>query len=413
MVKVQTKKSNSSKVFALISTFGLVIIVAIVAIVFAKGYRIDGQNLNLQPSGLLVVKSEPDGAQVFINGQIKGVTDESFSLIPDTYDVSVTKDGYTTWSKRIRVEKEEVTEITANLFKTAPSLSAITLNGAINPVPTTDFTKIAYAVPYEPQANGDDKSGLWVMETLDLPLGFAREPRRITDGDLTGASWIWSPDEREILLTIGLGNYLLDANAFTPQNQRVNLGTQAADVLVDWQEEFEEKQQARRRSLPEQVNFMFDRAADQIVFSPDEEMVLYTASASANLESDLISPLPGESTQKEERQITPSHTYIYDIKEDRNYLIDDNSSDLQITGAQVDPQYTRRLVWFPTSRHVVLAKDGSIVIMDYDGTNRQSVYSGSFVAPHVFPTLGTDRILVLTTLGASESPANLYSVTIK
>ena len=51
--------------------------------------------------------------------------------------------------------------------------------------------------------------------------------------------------------------------------------------------------------------------------------------------------------------------------------------------------------------------------MDYDGTNRQEVYAGSYVAPHAYPALTTDRIIILTNLGANTSPPNLYSLSLK
>lgn len=391
----------------------MVFLFALVVAIFARGYKVNKETLGLEASGLLVVKSEPDGATISINGEVKGVTDDNLSLVPNTYDVSVTKDGYTTWSNRIQVTKEEVTEVTANLFKPAPSLSAITLSGAFNPVPSRDFTKLAYGVPYNTKDNGDTKSGLWVMETLNLPLGFAREPRRITDGNLEGAIWIWSHDGREILLTTRTGTFLLDAGSYTPQNQRVNVAFTKETIMEDWDKELTKKEVARRKALPDKVNFMLDEVASNIVFSPDEEMVLYTATGSASLDDNLITPLPGESTQKETRDIEDNHTYIYDIKEDRNYIIDDDITGLQITGGSNNSNVTRRIIWFPTSRHVVTASENSITITDYDGTNKQSVYSGSFIHPHAFPTLGTDRLMVLTNLGASDTPANIYSLTIK
>jgi len=413
MVGIQKRKSNASKVWALVSTFGFVILFAFIASLFARGYRINGTTRTLEASGLLVVKSEPDGAQVFVDGKVVGVTNDSFGLVPDIYDLNVTKDGYTAWSKRVQIQKGEVTEVTANLFKQAPSLSAITLSGAFQPVPSRDFTKLAYGVPLNLQDNGNTKSGLWVMETLNLPLGFSREPRRITDGNLEGAVWTWSPDGRELLLTTQTGSFLLDAGSFTPQNQRVNVASQLDLISEKWEEELQKKEAARRKKLPDEVNFMLDKVSGDIIFSPDEEMVLYTATQSTTLKDDLITPLPGRSTQKQIRDIESNHIYIYDIKEDRNYLIHDELSNLQITGGANDPDATRRLVWFPTSRHVVFASENSIIIMDYDGTNKQSVYSGSFITPHAFPTLGTDRLMVLTNLGASDTPANIYSLTIK
>jgi hypothetical protein len=51
--------------------------------------------------------------------------------------------------------------------------------------------------------------------------------------------------------------------------------------------------------------------------------------------------------------------------------------------------------------------------MDYDGTNRQVVYSGAYSAPSAFPFSNTTRLLILTNLGAPTGAANLYTLTVK
>ena len=127
-------------------------------------------------------------------------------------------------------------------------------------------------------------------------------------------------------------------------------------------------------------------------------MLMYTASSTANLKSNLIAELPGSSTQKEERDIKVGKTYIYDIKEDKNFMVND-------TG--------RSLYWLPTSRHLVLADTDKIVVMDYDGTNRQTVFSGDYIPPHAYPFVNANKLLILTNFGSPSSTPNLYSLSIK
>ena len=66
-----------------------------------------------------------------------------------------------------------------------------------------------------------------------------------------------------------------------------------------------------------------------------------------------------------------------------------------------------------TSKELLLAQLGQIIIMDYDGTNRQMVYSGSYFAPSAFPFTNATRLLILTNLGAPTGNANLYTLTVK
>lgn len=400
-----------TRVVITLTTIVIVGIMGYVLSLFARGYRFDRTDLTLQPSGLLVMKSNPDGAQVHIDGEFKTATNANISLTPGIYDLEVKKDGYQTWSKRITIEREEVTEADAYLFKSAPSLTAITFTSSINPVPSKDYTKIAYSVPPTTENLADDKEGLWILETINLPIGFARDPRRITDGDTTTSALTWSPDGRQILMKNSKGSYLLDVGLFTPEASRVNVSFTTIRILAEWKEEETKKLEAQMRGLPEDLIEILEKKSDAVEFSPDEKLILYTASESAQLKAELIKPVPGASSQTQDRDIKAKHTYVYDIKEDRNFLIDENSETLTVQDEYETSE--RRLSWFPSSRHLVLAEKDKIIIMDIDGTNRQTVYEGSYVNPNAFPIVSNDRLIILTNLGANSSPANLYSLGIK
>jgi hypothetical protein len=399
------------RVLLLLLTICVVGTVGYLVSLYARGYRFDEKTLKFSPNGLLVANSDPEGASVLVNGELKTATDTTLSLSPGTYDIEIKKEGFMSWKKRLVIEKEVVTEANASLFRNVPSLTPVTFSGSSNPVASSDFTKVAYGVLPE---NPDDpaKVGLWVIDTLNLPFGFAKEPRRITDGDLNEASWSWSPDSREILLTTKLGVFLLDAGAFTSQGQRVNVASRLEEIRANWNEEKDTKLQARLRNLPQEHADIFIRKVQNLAFSPDETKILYTASGSATFKTDLVKQLPGASTQKQERQIKEDQTYVYDIKEDRNFLIVEDSSELTIS-PDLYSTYQKSLSWFPTSSHLVLAEEGRVTLMDYDGSNRQTVYTGSFITPFAFPFASADRLLILTNLGADSSLPNLYTVTIK
>ena len=124
-----------------LTTIAVVLGFTTVIFMYAQGYRVNPNTLEVSPNGLLVIKSYPDSSQVYINGELKTATNATVPLPPGTYDVSVQKEGYHNWSKRLDIDKEVVTEATAHLFKIAPSLSAITFSGVENPVPSSDFSK--------------------------------------------------------------------------------------------------------------------------------------------------------------------------------------------------------------------------------------------------------------------------------
>jgi len=399
------------RVLVFLMTLIIVGVGGYIALMYARGYRVNPDSGKITPHGLLAAKSSPDGAQLLINSELKNATNTTISLEPGVFHIEIKKEGYKTWSKDIAIKQEEVSEFDASLFKSAPSLSALTFSGAINPAASPDMTKIAYAVLPANKSDYAQYAGLWVMETINLPIGFSREPRRVTDGDVSKASWVWSPDGREILLTSQTGAYLLNAGTFTAQGQRTNIAAGVNKTKEEWSIEEKKRLDAKLKNVPNDLTSILKTKSESILFSPDEKMLIYTASGSATLPEGLIKALPGSSTQKEERKIESGKTYVYDIKEDKNFLIDEDASNL-ILGSLPDGSHAKKIMWFPNSRNIVLTEENKIIIMDYDGTNRQVVYAGAFINPFIFTTVSEDRLLILTDIGGEESP-NLYTLTIK
>ncbi len=375
---------------------------------YARGYKFDLKTLKFQPNGILVLKSEPDGASVYINGELKTATNANLSIAPGTYDVEVKKDGYFSWYKRLTIEKEVVTQATVSLFKNAPSLSPTTLSGAVNVIMSEDGSKIVFSV-LPSKSTTNDKTGLWTLDTFSLPLGFGSGPKRIADGDMTNATYAFSSDSRQLLLTVSEGIFLIDTGSFTSQNQRVNVASREDEILAEWKAEKENTNQSLIRNLPPELADILSRKAAAFIFSPDDNMIAYTASGSATIPDNLIKPLPGASSQTQERNIQSGRTYVYDIKEDRNFLI----TDQPVTISNSDKPEIPALRWMSSSKHLLWAGPNQAVIMDYDGTNRQVVYSGSYVMPSVFPFSNTTKLLILTNLGSPASAANLYTLTVK
>ena len=377
-----------SRVIILFTTLVVVGIIGYIVSLVARGYQFDIDKFKFLANGILVVKSDPDGASIYVNGDLRGATNQNLKLSPSSYDIEVKKDGHISWKKRLNIKKEEVTQISAQLFKTAASLSPITFDGATNPIVSSDFSRIAYI----------NNQGLWVMSVSSLPIGFPNEPKKITDALSTSSKYAFSPNSREILLTTDNGTYLLNSNEFTAQNQRVNIGSKVDETLKTWNKEKTQKDTAELKYLPLELNDIFKRKVSKFSFSPDATMVMYQASSEAKIKENLIPTLPGSSTQQQERDIKIGKTYIYDIKEDKNFEVGDENNNLY---------------WLPTSRHLISAETGKIVIMDYDGTNRQTVFSGNYIAPHAYPFVNASKLLILTNLGSDSQIPNLYSLSIK
>ncbi|MBU3957205.1 PEGA domain-containing protein [Patescibacteria group bacterium] len=391
-----------SIVFSLI--FLMVLLGAYFVIRLAQGYSPDISTRSLRPSGILVATSIPDGAQLYIDGRLKSATNTTINLTPGEYEVEIKKDGYSSWKKILTIKKELVAKTDAYLFPTFPNLQSLTFTGAQNPSLSPDGQKVVFAV----SQSSVDKNGLWVLDLGDRPLGLPRDPRKIVASTPGGRDFVlaeleWSPDSKQILATLTTGtrqeNFLLEANQLNPANRLIDVTSQLTVIRADWEKEEQLRFKAQSAKLPPKLLEILTNSVADIQFSLDETKILYTATASAQIPEGLIQPLPAASTQPENRNLEPRKIYVYDIKEDRNFYL-------------MDKDETKKLTWFPTSKHIFIVQEGKITIAEYDNTNWVEVYTGPFEDSFAYSFPAGNRILVLTTLG-KETPPNLYAISLR
>ncbi len=80
-------------------------------------------------TGTLWVLSDPDGAEVFINGALKGVTPFRMDKAPTgNYSVRIVKEGYETQTKSIQVSKDQIARIEFTLKRTALGNAILIIN---------------------------------------------------------------------------------------------------------------------------------------------------------------------------------------------------------------------------------------------------------------------------------------------
>jgi hypothetical protein len=385
-----------------------------VIVEFAQGYRFDTKSKNFSPNGLLVTKSVPDSAQVWIDGKLKTATDNTISLSPGEYNVEIKKEGYTTWQKNLNIKKELVTTADAHIFSTFPGLRALTFTGAVNPVLSPDGQRVVFGVA---TSSATPKS-LWVLDLSDRPLGLSRDPQQIIknnpDGrDFSQGKFAWSPDSKQVLVTISEKaingkkverNFLVDADKITPESQLIDLGTELPGLMKQWTDDTSLRDQAQKDKLPAKLLEVIDNKVTDLTYSPDDTKIFYTATASATLPEGLVPPLPSTDDQPETRKIEPKKVYVYDLKEDKNFYV--------CEAAKSSKTAPESIAWFPTSRHLFIVQDSKLFVQEYDGTNKTAVYTGDFQNAFATPFPDGNRILIQTSIG-KDSPLNLYAVSIR
>lgn len=376
----------------------------IITIVLARGYRPDLNARTLLPTGILVATSDPDGAEVSIDGKLKTATNNTINLSPGRYLVKISKEGYYPWEKEVNIAKEEVVKTNAWLFPTLPDLRPLTVTGALNPVMSPDGTRIAYGVASSSaRINGN---GIWVIDMGRLfpptPISTGSDFKQIYRNtsflSLSTADLSWSADGRQLLASSSGSTYLLDSDRLNDSLAKVD---DRLPLLLAEYESFNKTRLANQRAkLAKTIDQTLATAAASLVFSPDETKILYQATSSAFLPLYLSTSLPGTNPTPQARELKPGGVYVYDLKEDRNFLIPSGASN--------------RVNWFPSSRHLLEVEASQIRVMEYDGTNRQTVFSGQFKPGSVFAWPNWSKIVILTTLGNADSQQeNLYTVNLR
>jgi len=402
------------------------------ALKFAQGYRLNLKKQKVTATGLLVANSFPKGASVFINDKLTTATDDTLNLPPGEYHVKIAKDGFIPWQKKLLLQKELVTQTNARLFPAVPDLKGLTFTGAVNPSASPDGYKLAFSVA---SASAKLKNGLWVLELENSTKG----PRQIAENstlfDFSNSQLTWSPDNEQILARTDKSAVLLDSSRFNKSSDLKDVSAALTLILKEWQEQIAIKKKRQLEKLPLEMEKIATQSAKNVYFSPDEEKMLYTATASASIPETLSPPLPATSTQPEQRQIEPNRVYVYDIKEDKNFYITDSedqttteislapkeatsSTEIKNQIKAIEKEYSplgyQKLQWFPTSQHLIAINGEKITILEYDNTNQATIFAGDFKDSFVFPTPDGSKIVILTSLTSNPNlPYNLYAIDLK
>ena len=416
-----------------------IIVCATVLIIFyGRGYRLDLKQKSVGVKGLLVTNSQPNGAQVFINSKLTTATNATLTLDPGWYQVRLEKEGYSSWEKNLRIQGEVVAKTDAILFPINPSLSPLTITGVANPKLSPDNTKIVFSVSKSNTKvqNAIDGGGIFILDLSDKPLGATRNTRQIARDtpllSFSNATLSWDPESKKVLAEVDNRYFLLDTDSLNTSPLEV---TSMMKTLADeWVKTENTLEKERLKSLKKELAEILQQSTSIISWSPDETKILYEATASATIPQIVKPALIGTNPTKEERTIKPDQIYVYDIKEDKNFFIMEKkkiptptpspvelsrrkvgipTSDALVGGASGKIE-TSPLIWFPTSSHLLLTEEGKISIMDYDATNKITLYAGPFIGDLIAPWPNGSKIVILTSLNPQpDAEPNLYAINIR
>lgn len=372
------------KRFWVLLTVVVVLAAASVGIVFfARGYKLDIANGGFEKTGMILAKSRPDGAKVFLDGKLVTATNNPIQgLKSGKYDLKIVKEGFFDWSKKIEVKEELVTEVDALLIPHSPALTPLTATGMRSPTLSSNRDRIAFL-------KSGEKSGIY---TLNLSggqpmLGFLRanisplvlDTKEITFSAAEGL--FWSPNDAEMLVQMNpQGFYRLRLG---PEGT-VEATSSAAPTAAEWEGINRAKAllMASRIKIPRNLEEI--ATASAIPWSPDENKFIYQKT-------------DGETVEY----------WVYDGTEPLPVARNQNNSVLRTAAPE-----KLKVSWFADSQHLILVGENTISLIEIDGTNKTQVYSGALASDTVFPTPGGDKLIILTSFVEGAEP-NLYAISLR
>lgn len=371
-------------------------------VAYARGYRFDFDKKTLTPTGILSTSSSPKAAKIYVNGALKGVTDTNLTMPPGNYTVEIKKEGYTSYSKEVTLKGELVVTIDATLFPVNSTLSPLTNLGLVKAIPVGDTEKVLIFVDKEATEEAEQASGIYLFEGGRKPLPFFPPLKNIVlranlpEGvDLAKSEVIISPDTKEAIFEFPVFE---DKRAFLLNLDGENLTpfdvTQSKETLIEaWDKQKLANNLKILETYPEDFYKIASDSVEILSFSPSETKLLYKANKNLILPPMITPALIATNQTQEARNLEEGKIYVYDKKEDKNYLIQSVSE--QMTPAETVTK--DKIQWYFDSKHLLINQGKRIVAVDYDDTNKLTVYSGPYDS-EFFTTTEDGKIITLSNL---------------
>jgi hypothetical protein len=241
-----TKKQRSI-LFLLVAL--LFVITSPIVTLYSQGYRFDFREKKITQSGAFYFKVSPKNVQIEINNQKRKKTDILFgtayldNLLPRTYQVTISKEGYHSWQKKLEVKEKEVTEAkNIILFPLKVSFSA--LSDKVIDFYFSPDNKNLFTI----EKNKEE----WEIKSYDLKNNIKRhllsaKNLLLKEGEFSNLEF--SPDSKKIIL-------------------KVKKGEKEQFFLVNLEED------PTSSLFLSQLNFL-DEKVDKISFSPKNNRELF------------------------------------------------------------------------------------------------------------------------------------------
>ena len=387
----------NQRVLLFFLTLFFLVTATIAVTLWAKGYSLSPKagrsGYELEKSGMILAKSLPDGAKIFVDDKLVSATNATVSgLKGGKHRVRLEKEGFISWEKELDVPEELVLEIDAVLIPLTPELKPLTQTGARFPVISSDRSRVFYL------AEKSDPSGVWYLPLAGGSAWFnlSRTTPRLLIADRIKAQSLLpkvsfsaaekisvSPDDSEILLRMSPSIYYI-VNLGADNTETAVATTSAEPTFKRWQKIDEVNRTAAVGKTKRGEAFIKTALEPTTVASPDGKRYLYRQKNGKSVEfhvRDLTEPL----------------------------AVGDREDYLTFTAEE---KALPKVFWYSDSRHLILLEDSTISIISIDGSNKTKIYSGNPLAGDIYPTPDGSKLIILTSFNP-EASGDLYSIRVR
>jgi hypothetical protein len=307
----------------------------------------------------------------------------------------------------------------------------------------------------------EDKNGIYLFEEKNQPISILPPLNTVLlkqnlpneDIELSKTRVIFSPDYSEAIFIfvvkdtnvekitnpadllnneeIEIHTYLLSLKE--ENTEPLEITGSEEPILSAWKKDKQEEIAKVIETFPKKIRKVASNSFEIISFSPDETKVLYQAKKEIQLPLAIDPPVIGSNPTEQDRKLKMNNLYVYDKKEDKNFTIPFDEKKIPPVKAEVAKDLSENkdaenleidllikqlkvsnyIQWYPSSRHLVYNEEDKITIIEYDGLNKETVYSGPYET-EFFGTSSDWKLFILANLNPQNNKyADLYEVGIR
>lgn len=370
-----------NRLLGIIGFFIIALVLSTAIYLYGRGYRPNLDERNFQATGIVSIKSTPDDALVFIDDEEKGTTNlDITSLSSGKYAIRIEKEGFSTWERVVEVKEEEVNQLVVVLFPLAPNFQSLTFSGVGNVAVSPQVDKIAFTVADK------KRSGIWLLNLSNSPIPiFSSQQINKLVGDTdqikySKAKLQFSPQGEQILAKIEAEKttyFLLNASGENDESGALSI-FQGEETLENWSKE-------RAQSVEKQIEALGEGA------------------------EKLASSL-------EKIRLSPNQQRFFGVNKKGNFIVYDSKPTSSPTSnpKTYNLEIANSYFWYSDSKHLIMVEESRISIIDVDGKNKTTIYTGNFDSRLTVPWPDGSRIVFLTSFNSSINKLpNLYSIELR